>query len=125
MVVLAFLTDPAVVPRILAHLDLPTAPPADASARSVPSRCSLGGWINRPEEVSGRRGRDCAGSTVRPRIRPAEAPGAARAGGFRPGDAPETTVGQGGGQAGSARGWSAAPCTASEGAEERTKCLRS
>jgi hypothetical protein len=34
MVVLAFLTDPAVLRRILTHLSLPTAPPPLAPARS-------------------------------------------------------------------------------------------
>jgi len=33
MVVLAFLTDPAVVSKILAHLGLPTAPPPLSPAR--------------------------------------------------------------------------------------------
>ena len=33
MVVLAFLTDPAVVSKILAHLGLPTSPPPLAPAR--------------------------------------------------------------------------------------------
>jgi len=36
MVVLAFLTDPAVLHKILDHLKLPSSPPATAPARPVP-----------------------------------------------------------------------------------------
>jgi hypothetical protein len=41
MIVLAFLTDPAVVEKILRHLGLPLSAPALAPARSVPWQPSL------------------------------------------------------------------------------------
>ena len=60
MVVLAFLTDPAVVAKILGHLGLPTTAPALAPARSSGSPLGFelrwDGFGGEPEERD-RRGR--------------------------------------------------------------------
>jgi len=70
MVVLAFLSDPEVVGKILKHLGLPTLPPALAAAR--PSGRVLGfalaenGGLSPSEEEEGRGDRGAAGVQVRP-----------------------------------------------------------
>ncbi len=70
MVILAFLSDPEVVRKILRHLGLPSSPPALAPARSSGRTMGFalpeeeGAWDGDPREETD----DCA--TSKPRIRP-------------------------------------------------------
>jgi hypothetical protein len=59
MVVLAFLTDPRVLGRILAHLGLPTSPPALAPPRNPYDQLDLD-----PQEFAGEPSED--GTSVHP-----------------------------------------------------------
>ncbi len=79
MVVLAFISDPPVVKKILRHLKLPTAPPPVAAARDLWEAES--GTLIPPLDEDGIDERDLAGaddSPRRPMVTPRSDPDAAR-----------------------------------------------